>query len=257
MKRGFAWIAVLAATAAAAQTRNNDTLASADLLDFGVPIATSIGKADFSEDVDCFRMDLDGRARVAITTSSSRRMDVEGKLYDRNGTLVAEDSDSGRNANFHIARTLASGTWYVCVTGYDNRYGSYSIEARIVDHGRDADDHGDTPEASTLLRASAHGQANSSTDIDTFRIDVPQSALVRLHTSGQYDTVGELYNDRGDMLATDDDSGLDLNFDLRMQLAPGVYYLAVRGYSPLLLGSYTVHRADTADCAVQQAPAAP
>lgn len=100
------------------------------------------------------------------------------------------------------------------------------------------DDHGDTSAEATLLAigASVAGSLYSDQDTDYFRLDLVGLAEVQIRTSGQTNTAGELLDAAGGRLMSDDDSGAGDNFDIQMELQPGVYYVAVSGET----GSYAV-----------------
>ena len=67
----------------------DDRLASTRLT-YGVSTSGNIAS---SEDVDVFRLDLEGRATLEMFTT--RDLDTIGVLYDSEGNMLAEDDDSG------------------------------------------------------------------------------------------------------------------------------------------------------------------
>jgi pre-peptidase len=81
------------------------------------------GEIDSStaNDVDVFTFTLGSAATVTIESSGST--DVDGSLFDEQGTLITADADSGSGANFLISRSLAAGRYYVRVEGADGVYG--------------------------------------------------------------------------------------------------------------------------------------
>lgn len=64
-----------------------------------------------------------------VTVESSGSTDVVGELYDEDGTLLAEDDDSGSGDNFSFTESLAAGRYFVRVTGYGGATGDYSVQA--------------------------------------------------------------------------------------------------------------------------------
>ena len=71
-----------------------------------------------------FRILRDGFRLAAYTLGST---DTHGTLYDRNGSSIASDDDSGESLNFEITRSLDAGTYYLVVTGFLWAEGSYSL----------------------------------------------------------------------------------------------------------------------------------
>lgn len=100
------------------------------------------------------------------------------------------------------------------------------------------DDHGDTAEEATLLAigGAVGGMLDNDRDTDYFRLDLVGLAVVQVRTSGQTDTKGELLDATGGRLASDDDNGPGDNFDIEIELEPGVYYVAVSGQA----GGYAI-----------------
>ena len=67
-------------------------------------------------------------------------------------------------------------------------------------------------------------------DVDYWQFTLTESGVVTLETSGSTDTVGRLEDARGGLLAEDDDSGTNLNFQIQETLPAGTYYIRVAGY---------------------------
>ena len=116
--------------------------------------------------------------------------------------------------------------------------------------GEAEDDHGDEPEAATLLDVgdTIAGVLGTGDAADVFRLDVHGTGEFEVRTSGQTDTSGELRTGSGVHVASDDDSGPGRNFSITAELAAGVYYVTVEGEP----GQYAVNarlagRADHGD----------
>ncbi len=80
-------------------------------------------------------------------------------------------------------------------------------------------------------------------DIDYFKLDLLGQAGdtdVRIYTTGEFDTIGELYDSELNFLTIDGDSFGTDNFSLLASLSPDIYYVLVRG-SGFDTGSYTLH----------------
>lgn len=197
----------------------NDRLASTRLT-YGVSTSGHIAS---SEDVDFFRLDLEGRASLEMFTT--RDLDTVGVLYDSEGNMLAEDDDSGSGLNFKIEQTVDGGVYYVSVASMMD-VGDYKITARI-DRGGDA--HGNTPGASSVLPLDtrATGRIDPADDVDAFRIELAASMDLRIATGGSGDTAGELRDSHDAELATMTMGGVGSNFQIDRCLDAGIYYLLV------------------------------
>ena len=184
---------------------------------------SQLGELDSMEDVDVFRLDLQGRAELETRTSGA--LDLKGTLYDSEGAVLAEDDDGGTNLNFRIVETLDGGVYYVAVAS-DMDTGAYKMTARIR---RDGDDHGDTAGASTVLPIGIRttGRIAPADDVDTFRIEIPEATGLRISSGGPTDTTGELRDSTDTVLVTEDHGGDRGNFRIERHVEPGVYYVYV------------------------------
>ena len=111
-----------------------------------------------------------------------------------------------------------------------------------------ADDHGDTFATATplALGSSMAGRIDHGDDHDVFKIDLSgASGLtdVWAYATGEYDTVGGLYDSSRALLSFSDDSflaGSLSNFSVRSSVPPGVYYVVVASFAGEP-GDYTIH----------------
>ena len=87
-------------------------------------------------------------------------------------------------------------------------------------------------------------------DIDYFKLDLSGQAGdtdVRIYTTGEFDTIGSLYDSEINRLMSDNDSFGSPNFSLLASLPSGVYYVLVYGFGAVEgsgvtdTGSYTLH----------------
>ena len=100
-----------------------------------------------------------------------------------------------------------------------------------------ADDHGDTIiDATELTTTSAvAGNVEIASDVDVFAFELTHDAATTVHvsiyTTGNTDTVGELYSSSDDLIVPVDDSPLadGYNFYILRNLDPGTYYVKVFG----------------------------
>ena len=115
--------------------------------------------------------------------------------------------------------------------------------------GQTSDDHGDTIGAATdlPLESSIEGRIDPGNDRDFFKLDLSGESGttdVWIYTTGDLDTVGRLFDSRGNLLLANDDSRIInrwSSFHLRAILRPGVYYLSVVSYLEQNIGDYTLH----------------
>jgi secreted trypsin-like serine protease len=87
---------------------------------------------------------------------------------------------------------------------------------------------------------SVNGRLERMGDADTFRFYLSRTTSVRIQTTGSTDTYGHLYNSSRTQIMEDDDSGYDFNFLMARTLAPGWYYVKVRGFADVVTGAYTL-----------------
>ena len=150
----------------------------------------------------------------------------------------------------HPLRRPPSGTYYIHIAVYqwnssleDNgartQIGSHTLGEQFT--FADGDDHGDGRSSATRvgLPSETAGRIESGSDVDYFRFEVSGTREVTIGTSGSLDTVGTLYDGRGDQLASNDDSGSGYNFSIRRSLSTGTYYVRVRSFASLT-GAYTL-----------------
>ena len=111
-----------------------------------------------------------------------------------------------------------------------------------------ADDHGDTFATATpiSLGSSMAGRIEHGDDHDVFKIDLSGASGptdVWAYATGEYDTVGGLYDSDRALLSFSDDgllAGSLRNFSVRSSVPPGIYYVVVASYEGEP-GEYTMH----------------
>jgi hypothetical protein len=98
--------------------------------------------------------------------------------------------------------------------------------------GTALDDHGNSIIAATPVNPSGSqiGKIEVPGDQDFFRLSLPATTDMAISTTGGLDTLGDLYDAAGNLLATNNDgAGIGKNFLLRRSLGAGSYYIRVRG----------------------------
>ena len=104
------------------------------------------------------------------------------------------------------------------------------------------DDHSDTRSNATALAigGSEPGEIETAGDDDYFRMNVTASGTLTVYSAGNINTVGELQDSSGTVLASDDDGGTDTNFRIEHDVGPGTYFVKVGGFGAAT-GNYVVH----------------
>ncbi len=89
--------------------------------------------ADLDKDLYLFNIEESGTLYIHSTPPSTGTTDVYGTLYGPDGTLIAEDDDSGEGVNFRIAARVAPGLHLLEVTGQNRQTaGSYGLVVNFV-----------------------------------------------------------------------------------------------------------------------------
>ena len=188
------------------------------------------GFVNHRNDEDYFRLNVPRTNDVWVYAVGPT--DTAGDLLDSSGRRIAYNDDSelsdGRRS-FFMAQNLQAGTHYLKVSGFAGGRGPYRVFAV------EAPDTGDTMTTADSLKLGAPrtGLIGPSDDTDLYELTISQAAEVVVYTTGDVDTTGEILSSDGSTLtslSTDDDSGTDLNFSMRHDLAPGTYYVRVESY---------------------------
>lgn len=75
-------------------------------------------------------------------------------------------------------------------------------------------------------------------DIDFFKMYIDKHSILMVYTLGSIDTFGELLDENGSLIISDDDSGVEKNFTFQYEVNPGTYYISVRDYYEDKTGDY-------------------
>ena len=101
--------------------------------------------------------------------------------------------------NFFLWRRLQSGTYYIKVTGYVSTDEPYILRVREI-----VDTTSKSNAATLNLNGSANGTIDPEDDQDYFKLELSQATEVAIRASGFPDTVGELQNSSGTVIASND-----------------------------------------------------
>jgi hypothetical protein len=66
-----------------------------------------------------------------LTVYTTGSTDTIGRLESSSGSTLATNDDGGASTNFRIVHNVTAGTYYIRVTGYRSRTGSYTLNARF------------------------------------------------------------------------------------------------------------------------------
>ena len=109
-------------------------------------------------------------------------------------------------------------------------------------------DHGDTPTEATRLplrlsstsdlrSGSLSGEIHTSSDVDYFKVEIPEDGKLTLWTTGDLDTSGELFLLPRSLVEAEN-GGHGNNFQIQRDVSQGNYYVKVTAIGT---GSYTIH----------------
>ena len=193
-----------------------------------IPYTSSEQDISPTDDGDYFKFEVTELNIININTTGST--DTVGALYNSAGVKLTFDDDSGSVNNFLIQRILFPGTYFAEVRGLNSdTYGNYTLNI--------ATDR--VPIISSPYTSSAQ-EISSIEDSDYFNFNLINPSVIKLFTTGATDTYIRLYNDAGELLASDDNSGTSKNSLIEKILLTGSYYIEVGGSSSAV-GSYTLN----------------
>ena len=198
-----------------------------------------VGRIDPTGDEDWFRLDL----------SHAGTFTARGSVTS--GTLVLAFSLGSRSVyrpgstelDFEIH--LGAGTYYLVVKHDDNDSdgtGTYTLDLSFEAAGGGGDNHGNSRSTATrvTLPSTTAGTIDPGNDTDYFHFDVSATGTVMMESSGDLDTLGTLFDARGNRIVQDDDGAGYPNFRIEQTLDPGTYYVRVHS-SGRATGGYTLH----------------
>ena len=169
----------------------------------------------------------DGSRLIAYTES---KLDTVMRIYNAQGEEIAFDDDSGTDYNARISIVVPAGTYTIGVRGYSEGHtGPYTLhvltEAVVI---------------TNITAGRAHRAALQRTTEQLYNVRVPAGRLLA-YTESDLDTVMRIYNERGEEIAYDDDSGDGLNARISIVVPAGTYTIGVRGFGSGDEGPYTLH----------------
>ena len=227
------------ATTSANPADHGNTIAAATSVTAG---ASVWGVIDPADDEDYFRLSVSRTADYWIFAQGD--LDTVGALLSSNGLLIESDDYGGELPNpdnFFLWRKLQSGTYYIKITGFGFTDEPYILRVREIT------DTTSRSNAATLnLNSSASSTIDPKDDQDYFKLELSQATEVAIGASGFPNTVGELQNSSGTVIASNDDRYLPggaFHFLFRENLQTGTYYVKVSSFAELSDGPYSVYAA--------------
>ena len=216
-----------------------NTQATASLIS---PNSDTSGNLEVSGDEDFFRIDIVAPSSGILRVWTTGETDTIGELLDSDGQILENNDDGGDVPNFSLIQRVAAGTYFVRIQEYEGGIGSYKIFSSFQADAV-ADDHGNTQATASVISPTSKtsGNLEVSGDEDFFRIDIlsPNPGILRVWTTGETDTIGELFNSAGQKMVENDDSADDVNFSLIQNVSVGTYYVVVQNYGNST-GSYQI-----------------
>ena len=227
------------ATTSANPADHGNTRAAATSVTAGASVWGTIDPAD---DEDYFSFSVSRTADYWIFAQGD--LDTVGALLSSNGLLIESDDYGGglpNPDNFFLWRKLQSGTYYIKITGFGLTDEPYILRIREIT------DATSRSNAATLnLNGSASGTIDPQDDQDyfKFKLELSQATEVAIRASGFPDTVGELQNSSGTVIASNDDRYLPggaSHFLFREYLQTGTYYVKGSSFAEISDGPYWVY----------------
>jgi|GEM_PF-3103528 len=189
-----------------------------------------------SMETDIFQFTLTEQSTLDIYTVSTADMFLE--VYNATGTLLDFDDDSGEAYDASISDlVLEPGIYYIHVSEvFSDAVMYYELHMYLGDQGGASENAYDL-----MLNASIdHVLSPGTSNVYTFTVD--SEGVFTAYLMSDFDSVGYLLNELGEMITVNDDASYD-NVDFKIDaypLSPGTYHLYVEGYDTSDGGTYTL-----------------
>jgi len=100
---------------------------------------------------------------------------------------------------------------------------------------------GDIDYVSVLIGGMANDSIGVPGESDYYLFEVFETTTIIIYSESTSDTVATLYNENSEYIYYDDDSGNGNNFQIELELTPGVYYVIVKAFSNTSVFDYTLY----------------
>jgi M6 family metalloprotease-like protein len=207
--------------------------------DTGIQSTLTPGRLEAGGDIDCFRLTV-GTTGV-LTISTTGQTDTYGTLQNAAALVFDTDDDGGNDRNFSLTAIVPPGTYYVLLKGYGaTTTGAYSLQVAYSTY-IPPDDHANFSADGTVLalNGGADGVLDYFIDDDYFKVVVPSAGTLTVYSTGSRDTLGNLATFNIIQISSDDEGALT-NFGISYPVTAQTYYIRVKAYDALQLGSYHV-----------------
>ncbi|MDR2095545.1 MAG: DVUA0089 family protein [Treponema sp.] len=218
----------------------NNSIREATALSLEIPVSANLSPPG---DTDWYRVTVPsgGRDFFAYTEGG---LDTKLYLYDNQGTLIAEDDDSGPGRNACIEITANPGTMYLRVEEYSNEEaGPYVLNTGMQDHIPVDRFENDNTRSSAKDIQAGNPQSRTFTnasDIDWVRLVLRSGGTYDIRSvavMGELDTCLKLYDNNENLIAEDDDGGENYDAYISYYLNPGTYFIEVSNLNGGPLGN--------------------
>jgi len=206
------------------------------------------GELEFGGDKDYFKINVSIAGTLKLSTNAYS--ETRGSLINAEGNTIKSNNNSDYG-NFYIERSVSPGTYYVLVRGKKaSTTSNYQLYVRFEPV---PDDHSDYYADGTIITVPGDGITNGSfevpNDVDYFRINVTEGAVLDIYTTGDTDTHGRLettiydcFNTTTIVHAENDNGGSGGNFRILHTMLPGSSVdLRVKSNSGIGGGDYELH----------------
>jgi hypothetical protein len=199
------------------------------------------------DDVDWYRISVTKAGSLMLYTEGA--MDTIILLYDSGNVLLAEDDDGGSNGNARVSARVSPGMVFAKVSAYDGQLGRYTLRGLFFEPSpadRFEDDGIKIYAKDIGVGASQERNFTDSYDEDWARLQISQRGTYDISAEAQdnaaLDTFLELYDANDELIDANDDWEDGLDARLRLELAPGTYYIKASAISvdPISNGNYTL-----------------
>lgn len=192
----------------------------------------------------------EGQLKRAVTTILTDADDQQVDAYEvdvTQGALIGGSSGAGlfaSGSDNRLIGVLSGGPDDNCAANYFGRFDRFLPYAQPYlqpDASAAGDDHGGSVAGATLVAlGSVTTGSLTAGDTDIFEFEILESGTVTVQTEGSTDTRGTLLNADGASIFSDDDRGRGSNFRIDKKVAPGTYYIEVKGFDSRVAGTYTL-----------------
>jgi hypothetical protein len=222
----------------------------ANTLDQAESIALEETVTDYfftADQINWYAVPVPRTGRLMVNTEGT--LDTLLEVYDKWEELIGRDDDSGYQGNAKVTVDLfGASSAYIRTSAYQGATGRYYLKTKFIPPTRPDPFENDNTSSSAREILIGNAQARNFTDAG----DVDW-ALLRVASQGSYDiaamaddnyldTFIQVFDEAGNLLGEDDDSGGYWNALLKINLSTGTYYIKVScvDKEPLEHSEYTL-----------------